>query len=176
MVNFPHLDTIDAAQWPSVANVPSVSFGQFKARRAEAEFAKTCDLAEIDLDPETDSEDGPDMEVLHDALFTRIAATGWLGFAESYLAGEWTTENSEKLVKVLRCLLQTGYRPKAKELAPELSAPGSFLWSWSVYMEATGLHTVVAFLPVGFPRRSARRFLALANRRAGKSRKNTLLT
>ncbi|HAT1309513.1 TPA: SAM-dependent methyltransferase [Corynebacterium striatum] len=124
MVNFPHLDTIDAAQWPSVANVPSVSFGQFKARRAEAEFAKTCDLAEIDPDPETDSEDGPDMEVLHDALFTRIAATGWLGFAESYLAGEWTTENSEKLVKVLRCLLQTGYRPKAKDLAPELSAPG----------------------------------------------------
>ncbi len=54
----------------------------------EVEKINGGSVAEIDLDPETDSEDGPDMEVLHDALFTRIAATGWLGFAESYLAGE----------------------------------------------------------------------------------------
>lgn len=124
MGDFPHLATIDANQWPSVATLPAVSFARFKARRAEAEFAKACDLAELDLDPESKAEGGPDLSVLHDALFIRIAATGWLGFAESYLAGEWTTADSDKLVKVLSGLLRANYRPKARELEVEHSTPG----------------------------------------------------
>ncbi|MDO5031610.1 class I SAM-dependent methyltransferase [Corynebacterium sp.] len=121
---YPHLAAIDAQTWPGVATVPSSLFGRFKARRAEAEFAQACAKAGIELDPETKAETGADMEVLHDALFSRLAEAGWVGFAESYMAGEWITPDSQRLVSVLRRLLGVGYRPKAKALEPEDSSTG----------------------------------------------------
>ena len=101
-----HLRSIDAEAWPNIATVPSQRWATLKSRRAEAEFAKACDNAGLEL--ELDAAGGPDLKVGHDALFERIAATGWLGFAESYMAGEWTVESSAQLVKVLGKLLQVG--------------------------------------------------------------------
>lgn len=99
-----HLDAIDAEEWPGVASVPESVFMTFRARRAEARFAKACDNAGLNL-----VGDAPDLTVDHEQLFARLAATGWLGLAESYMAGEWRTE---KLADVLTALLSTGFRPR----------------------------------------------------------------
>ena len=45
-----HLSSIDADSWPNVATVPSPRWPGLKARRAEAEFAKACDDAGLELD------------------------------------------------------------------------------------------------------------------------------
>lgn len=117
-----HLSTIDSETWPGIATVPSGLLGGVRARRAEAEFAKACARAAIRLD--SDDEHQAEMTVLHDALFSRIAASGWLGFAESYMAGEWTTPDSDGLVKVLSKLINAGYNPRASAVAPTNSSGG----------------------------------------------------
>ena len=53
----------------------------------------------------------PDLTIDHEELFSRLATTGWLGLAESYMAGEWRTE---KLSDVLVALLSVGYRPRGR--------------------------------------------------------------
>ena len=60
-----HLSSIDADSWPNVATVPTPRWPGLKARRAEAEFAKACDDAGLELDLEV--EGGPDLKVRHDA-------------------------------------------------------------------------------------------------------------
>ncbi|MBK4140911.1 SAM-dependent methyltransferase [Corynebacterium macginleyi] len=117
-----HLRSIDAEVWPNIATVPSQRWATLKSRWAEAEFAKACDNAGLEL--ELDVAGGPDLKVGHDALFKRIAATGWLGFAESYMAGEWSVESSTQLVKVLAKLLQVGYLPKPQGVRVRDSEPG----------------------------------------------------
>ena len=116
---YDHLASIDAEAWPGVASVPSSRRARHSARRVEAEFAQACAKAGIELEGED-----PDITVLHDALFARIADSGWLGLGESYLAGEWTTPDSDRLVTVLQRLLGVGYKPKDKELPVEDSTPG----------------------------------------------------
>ena len=61
-----HLSSIDAESWPNVATVPAPRWPGMKARRAEAEFAKACEDAGLELDLE--AEGGPDLKVGHDAL------------------------------------------------------------------------------------------------------------
>lgn len=86
-----------------------------RARRAEAEFARACAKAGIPLD-------GTQLTVEHAEVFTRIAAGGWVGFAEGYLAGEWTTPSSQALVDALVALIETGYRPRTVRIrkSPQL--------------------------------------------------------
>lgn len=105
-----HTAAIDAEQWPGVARVPSGRLLGLRARHAETDFARACDRAGLVLDAE-DPED-LDLKVEYDSLFARIASSGWLGVAESYLAGEWTTPSTDKLVHVLTRLVQCGYSPK----------------------------------------------------------------
>lgn len=84
------------------------------ARIVEAHFAKACRNAGLELDPGAQ----PDLIIDQESLFARIAQAGWLGFVESYLAGEWRTPDSAALVKVLTRLLATGYAPRAKVQVP----------------------------------------------------------
>ncbi|MFH0410603.1 class I SAM-dependent methyltransferase [Corynebacterium sp. L4756] len=105
-----HLSSIDHDAWPGIASTPSGLLTGVKARRAEAEFAKACANAGLSL------EDEPDLTVHHDALFARIAHSGWLGIAESFMAGEWSTPDSSALVKVLTRLLEVGYNPATKHV------------------------------------------------------------
>lgn len=126
----PHLAAIDAEAWPGVASVPEGRLVELRARVAEAGFARACAAAGLDLDPSGD----PDLVVEHDALFPRLAVSGWLGLAEGFMAGEW---RSERLVDVLAALIAAGYRPHlggrtvptrpygGGELPPELVALGS---------------------------------------------------
>ena len=123
-----HLATIDAEQWPNIAAVPTGRLMGLRARRAEAAFAAACSKAGLELDPDND----PDLVVDHAELFDRIAANGWIGLAEGYMAGEWRTETPDDLVNVLRKLLEVGFNPRTKlgrdarfaggEVPPELVA------------------------------------------------------
>lgn len=108
---------IDAQKWPGVAQVPRSWRARHRARRAEHDFGRACVRAEVRL------VDGPDGEAdlaVHDrALFARLAHAGWLGLAESYLAGEWSTPDSQRLVDVLSALIATGYAPTSARIPVE---------------------------------------------------------
>lgn len=97
---------VDPSLWPHVATVPNSFKASWGSRRAEAEFAAACDKAGLSLS-------GPDadLEVLEENLFPRLAVAGWLGLAESFMAGEW---RSPRIADVLTRLLEAGYDPKAR--------------------------------------------------------------
>lgn len=166
-----YLSSIDAESWPNVATVPASRWPGMKARRAEAEFAKACDDAGLELDLE--AEDGPDLKVGHDALFERIAASGWLGFAESYMAGEWTVTSSSQLVKVLGRLLGAGYLPKSKMLGAGKSEPGELPLELVRLYAGDGLSHVGGIFPVAYRPPLGKRWKAIAPRPAARSRRAT---
>lgn len=108
-----HLAAIDAEHWPGVAKVPRVAGGRVRIRRAEAAFAGAAARAELSL-----TGDDPELVVEHDALFARLAASGWIGLAESYFAGEWATPDSTHLAAVLERLIAAKFAPRTPKLAP----------------------------------------------------------
>lgn len=110
-----HLRSIDANAWPGVASVPRVRAAALRERRAEANFARALSRAGVRFEG-----DDPALVVNHAVMFTRVAAGGWIGLAEAYLAGEWETADSDALVDVLEGLISVGYRPKT----PRISAVG----------------------------------------------------
>lgn len=103
-----HLRAIDPDVWPSVVSVPTGTRVRLRARAAEAGFARACADASITVG----LDDASDIIVDHEELFTRIATGGWIGLAESYMAGEWRTDTSAALVDVVTRLMRTGYNPK----------------------------------------------------------------
>lgn len=114
----PHLAAIDAQAWPGLIDVPAGRLVDLRARIAEASFARACAAAGLDLDPAGD----PDLVVEHDALFPRLAVSGWLGLAESHMAGEW---RSDRLADVLEALIRTGFRPRGG-LPGRVPSPGRY--------------------------------------------------
>lgn len=100
------MQSIDASRWPMIAAVPGGAWLRRRARKAEAEFALACQRAGMELEGAE-----PDVIVNDDALFIRVADAGWLGLAESYMAGEWSAAD---LPRVLALLLVHGYNPKSK--------------------------------------------------------------
>lgn len=108
-----HLRAIDSEAWPGVAAVPGVTARALRARRAESAFAAAASKAGLSFEG-----DEPDLTVRRAEVFDRIAAGGWIGLAEGYLAGEWVTATSAGLVRVLRGLIEAKYRPKTLHLAP----------------------------------------------------------
>jgi len=104
-----HLQHVDASMWPGVVHVPEGRVAQRRAQIVEARFALACEKAGLNLDPQ--SNDGPDIRVHHDELFYRLAESGWLGLAESYMAGEWDAEN---LPRVLAQLIKSGFSPRRR--------------------------------------------------------------
>lgn len=107
-----HLKPIDADVWPGIAAVPQP--GRLRTKRAEAGFARACAAAGLSL-----SGDEADITVERAEVFPRIAAGGWVGLAEGYMAGEWSTTSSQQLVDALMALLRAGYRPRT----PRVDAP-----------------------------------------------------
>lgn len=105
---------IDAARWPHVATVPHPRFAAMRMRRAETAFATAC----TDLTLEGGD---PDLTIHVDHLFARVADSGWVGFAESYLAGEW---DSPRLPQVLAALLRAGWAPRTRGIAASASDGG----------------------------------------------------
>ncbi|MBP3087585.1 SAM-dependent methyltransferase [Corynebacterium sp. sy017] len=106
--------SIDAQTWPRIAQVPDGTWTAWRARAAEAKFAAAAAKAELIL-----SGDDADLTIVEDSLFARIAAGGWLGLAEGYMAGEWESDN---LAVVLEKLIRAGYNPRIpRRLAADIS-------------------------------------------------------
>lgn len=103
-----YLAHIDANAWPGVVDTPDGFITKVKARKAEADFAIACQKAGLSFTGES-----PDLAVLHEEFFARLAHAGWLGVAEGFMAGEWFTED---LPKVLAGLIRTGYRPRSTQV------------------------------------------------------------
>ncbi|MFC5088967.1 SAM-dependent methyltransferase [Corynebacterium aquatimens] len=114
----PHLSAIDPNLWPSVVNLPTGTGLKMRARVAEAGFARACEKARISVG----LDENADIIVDHEEMFSRIADSGWIGLAESYMAGEWRTQTSATLVRVVEKLVREGYRPKT----PQTPESGSF--------------------------------------------------
>ncbi|AKK11065.1 SAM-dependent methyltransferase [Corynebacterium uterequi] len=111
-----HLRVIDADLWPTVAypvRIPVV--GALAARAAEAHFASALRKAGLEAGAQGD------LCILHDELFDRLAASGWTGFAESYLAGEWTTPD---LTAVLTALVSSGFKPRTPKPPAKIDDSG----------------------------------------------------
>ncbi len=151
-----HLATIDSAEWPGVASVPAGVLMPVRARKAEANFARTCRSLEIELAGDAD------VRVEHEALFSRIAESGWTGFAESFMAGEWRARDDETLVQVLAKLIAHGYRPRtptvparraAGQLPPALvrlfsgDGTSAFNATYSSGVATTVRHSVQSHVP-----------------------------
>ncbi|MGW0897199.1 class I SAM-dependent methyltransferase [Streptomyces goshikiensis] len=93
---------VDADRWPDVARPPAAPFGHAAAARrivrgALAALPLRCRFGD---GPATGT--GPSLTV-HDpeAFFTRIGALGLIGFGESYMAGEWDSDDLPGLLTVL---------------------------------------------------------------------------
>lgn len=114
-----HLAAIDANRWPGIASLPRIDSASGRARRAESTFARAVSAAGLSFDGEH-----PDLTVDHAELFARIAAHGWIGLAEGYMAGEWHTASSQQLVDVLSALTAAKYRPKTTRLGASNKGSG----------------------------------------------------
>ncbi|MEU5219851.1 cyclopropane-fatty-acyl-phospholipid synthase family protein [Streptomyces sp. NPDC020807] len=97
---------VDAERWPDVARLPRAS----AARTALARLVVERALARLPLrirqndhhDP-TRTESGPPTLTLRDpaAFYRRIGADGLIGFGESYMAGEWDSDDLAAVLTVL---------------------------------------------------------------------------
>nr|VDG63675.1 cyclopropane fatty acyl phospholipid synthase [Streptococcus thermophilus] len=133
--------------------------------------------AGLDLEPEGQ----PDLVVDHEAMFARIATNGWIGLAESYMAGEWRTQTPAALVKVLCGLIESGYKPRTSraksetrfvggEVPPELVARfagdgmSSFAGHFATGVPTTERRSVKSFSPsAGKSGEPANYFVAVTN-------------
>ncbi|MFJ6787996.1 class I SAM-dependent methyltransferase [Streptomyces angustmyceticus] len=94
---------VDAATWPDVARVPRASAARtaltrLLVRRALAALPLRVALGDA---PVTGTE-GPLLRVHDpDAFFRRIGTDGLIGFGESYMAGEWDTDELVAALTVL---------------------------------------------------------------------------
>lgn len=113
----PRLAGIDLRVWPHLAEVPGGAAG-VAARASEALFARACHKAGLVLDP---ANEDVDLIVDYDALFPRLARWGWLGLAESFIAGEWRAGD---LHYVLSRLISS----EARFPAPAFSPARDPLW------------------------------------------------
>lgn len=166
-----YLDAIDADLWPGVATVPRGLLLNSKARKAEAEFAKACGKAGLRFNEGNGSL--YDIHVEHDALFSRIAASGWLGLAESYMAGEWSTPNSDTLVHVLSRLISVGYAPKAKLTAAQDWDGGELPQELIRYCSGDGMTISSGVYASGVPTTVRESVTNFANSAPGKSQPKT---
>lgn len=110
-----HLAVIDGNAWPAVAELPQPVLRGLRSRAAEAQFAAALEKADL-----TAARDG-DLTVQHESLFARLAAAGWTGLAESFLAGEWQAAD---LAATLSSLIGSGYRPRTPKITPDFSGVG----------------------------------------------------
>ncbi len=89
---------VDAERWPAVARPPSTG----AARTAIARHLVGRALDRLGLTTPSDSGAGP-LLTLHDpaAFHRRIGRDGLIGFAESYMAGEWDSDDLAGVLTVL---------------------------------------------------------------------------
>ena len=99
--------TLDSARWPSVARVPGGPLSMVTARVAESFLRRAAARLPLRLRYPDGSVVGaadptlPTMDVHRPAaLFRRVGRSGLIGFGESYMAGEWSSEDLAALLTV----------------------------------------------------------------------------
>ncbi|MFJ4880745.1 class I SAM-dependent methyltransferase [Streptomyces sp. NPDC088745] len=94
---------VDADRWPDVARLPKARPGRTALARYLVHRAlKNLSLLTPDGEPDPAAPRSPRL-TLHDpgAFYRRVGSDGLIGFGESYMAGEW---DSDDLPGVLTCL------------------------------------------------------------------------
>ncbi|MFG2490203.1 class I SAM-dependent methyltransferase [Streptomyces caniferus] len=96
-------EPVDAARWPDVARIPRGSAGRTAVTRLIVQRALAGLPLRIALgDAPVTGAEGPLLRVRDpDAFFRRIGADGLIGFGESYMAGEWDTDELVGALTVL---------------------------------------------------------------------------
>jgi cyclopropane-fatty-acyl-phospholipid synthase len=91
---------IDSVRWPSVARVPRSPVSMAAARVAESFLRRAAARLPLRLRYPDGTVVGaadptlPTMDIHHPAaLFRRVGRSGLIGFGESYMAGEWSSED-----------------------------------------------------------------------------------
>ncbi|CAM5291422.1 tuberculostearic acid methyltransferase UfaA1 [Streptomyces avidinii] len=92
----------DAAAWPDVACPPPARFGHTAAARLLVGRALSGLPVRLRLGDAPATGRGPGLQVHRpDAFFRRIGSQGLIGFGESYMAGEWDSDDLPGLLTVL---------------------------------------------------------------------------
>ncbi|MCC0093874.1 cyclopropane-fatty-acyl-phospholipid synthase family protein [Streptomyces flavotricini] len=92
----------DAQAWPDVTRPPAAPFGHAAVARALVRRAVTALPLRCRFGAEPPCGSGPSLTVHDpDAFFRRIGAHGLIGFGESYMAGEWDSDDLTGLLTVL---------------------------------------------------------------------------
>ena len=108
-IDTPGRDTagIDAARWPDVHKVPRGPVNAAAARIATALLHRAVQRLPLRLEQPDGSVLGaadptlPTLRVLHpERLARRIGRSGLIGFGESYMAGEWTSDDLAEVLTV----------------------------------------------------------------------------
>ncbi|MER5890356.1 cyclopropane-fatty-acyl-phospholipid synthase family protein [Streptomyces sp. NPDC001941] len=99
---------VDAARWPDVARLPASSTARVAVARALVLRALTALPLTLRLGGEPATGSGPLLHVRRPrAFFRRIGADGLIGFGESYMAGEWDSDDLAGLLTVLATHVDT---------------------------------------------------------------------
>ncbi|MEJ4100120.1 class I SAM-dependent methyltransferase [Corynebacterium mastitidis] len=138
-----HLGAIDLDAWPGLGATERDWRMRRRARRAEAEFADACEAAGLELESER-----PALLVEHDELFYRLAASGWLGLAESYMAGEW---HAPDLHAVLLALLRADHKPPRGAVEPGRYDGGALPADLVEFSSADGMSLMGGLFESGVP-------------------------
>ncbi|MFF6836518.1 class I SAM-dependent methyltransferase [Streptomyces sp. NPDC012438] len=88
-------DAVDAGRWPDVARLPKARPGRTAlARHLVRRALKEMSLLAPDVVVDSDAPCPPRL-TLHDpdAFYRRIGSDGLIGFGESYMAGEWDSDD-----------------------------------------------------------------------------------
>jgi cyclopropane-fatty-acyl-phospholipid synthase len=92
--------TLDSARWPSVARIPAGPLSMATARVAESFLRRAAARLPLRLRYPDGSVVGaadstlPTMEIHRPtALFRRVGRSGLIGFGESYMAGDWSSDD-----------------------------------------------------------------------------------
>lgn len=110
-----YLAHVDAERWPGIASVPvpwRARIGSWPLRQVERRFAAAMDAAGLVLGSTLED---ADVVIEHEEMLYRVLDAGWLGLAESYMAGEW---RAAELGTVLTALFEHDGVSSARSLRP----------------------------------------------------------
>src|SRR6185437_456582 len=98
-------DAIDPARWPDVVAVPPNRVRGLVAERLVRHAVRSLPLRVTTADGGRFGAGGPADPGLHlvrpDHFYRRLAAGGLIGFGESFMAGDWTSDDLAGLLTVM---------------------------------------------------------------------------
>jgi cyclopropane-fatty-acyl-phospholipid synthase len=113
-------DLIDATRWPDVVTVPDNPLRARVAERLLKRAAKSLPIRVTTADGNrfgAGTRTDPDLHLVRPAdFYRRLAAGGLIGFGESYMAGDWTSEDLAGVLTVMASRMATLIPPALQRL------------------------------------------------------------